>query len=449
NGAILDAKPITKINQHITKKSKAKTEVVTWTGAKDEEIEGILYYPHDYEEGKKYPLVLMIHGGPRATDMDHWSEYWAYPHQLFAQRGAFILKPNYHGSGNYGLEWMESIKGHYYELEVPDILSGIDSLVAQGNVDDEALGIMGWSNGSILAIACCIESDRFKVLCAGAGDVNWTSDYGNCAFGAAFDNAYFGGQPWENPQVYIDKSPLFRMQELETPTLIMFGSQDTSVPTEQGWQHFRAMQQIGKAPVRFLLFPGTGHRLRKLSHQRRKMEEELAWFDKYLFGTFAEGNEAFDERSPLAWALEKASVKTVGHLIGEEFDASIVPEIVELGDIRVSRFEITRAQFSAFDLHYSYPPGTDNYPVNEISLPLAQAYCIWLSEKMGQTYRLPTEDEMDKLLTAVASNLSHENNLGYWLGYDPTPDEMKMISEKIEELDKSRLLIEPVGSFRP
>ena len=437
------------LNEPLHDRTLSRTEVVRWRGARGDTVEGVLYYPAEYDTAFSYPLVAIIHGGPTGVDPDFFTERWSnYPHVL-AAKGTFVLKVNYHGSGNYGLEWMESIKGHYYELEVPDILSGIDSLVAQGNVDDEALGIMGWSNGSILAIACCIESDRFKVLCAGAGDVNWTSDYGNCAFGAAFDNAYFGGQPWDNPQVYIDKSPLFRMQELETPTLIMFGSQDTSVPTEQGWQHFRAMQQIGKAPVRFLLFPGSGHGLRKLSHQRRKMEEELAWFDKYLFETFAEGNEAFDERSPLAWALEKASVKTVGHLIGKEFDASIVPEIVELGDIRVSRFEITRAQFSAFDLHYSYPPGTDNYPVNEISLPLAQAYCIWLSEKTGQTYRLPTEDEMDKLLTAVASNLSHENNLGYWLGYDPTPDEMKMISEKIEELDKSRLLIEPVGSFRP
>jgi dipeptidyl aminopeptidase/acylaminoacyl peptidase len=437
------------LHESLTKKTLVQSEVIRWAGARGDTVEGVLYYPAGYDTAYSYPLVSVIHGGPSGVDPDFFTERWSnYPH-LLASKGTFVLKVNYHGSGNYGLAWVESIKEHYYELEVPDILTGIDHLVAQGNVDDEALGIMGWSNGSILAIAACIESDRFKVLCAGAGDVNWTSDYGNCAFGAAFDNAYFGGPPWENPQVYIDKSPLFRMTELKTPTLIMFGAQDTSVPVEQGWEHFRAMQQIGAAPVRFLLFPGTGHGLRKLSHQKRKMEEELAWFDRYLFDTYEKKNEAFDERSPLAWALEKSNVKKVGYLIGEELDASIVPEIVEMEGIRVSRFEVTRAQFSAFDPNYSYSPGTDNHPVTEISPPLAQAYCLWLIEKTGKTYRLPTEEEMEKLLSAAKSNLAHENNLEYWIGFTPTPDESGMIRDKIDELEETRLLIEPVGSFRP
>jgi formylglycine-generating enzyme required for sulfatase activity len=179
------------------------------------------------------------------------------------------------------------------------------------------------------------------------------------------------------------------------------------------------------------------------------MEEELVWFDRYLFDAWKEKNEAFDEASPLAWALEKARVNKVGYLIGEELEASIVPEMVEIEGIRVSRFEITRAQFSAFDPNYSYPPGTDNYPVNDISLPLAQAYCLWLSEKRGGSFRLPTEAEMDELLSAVKSNLAHENNLEYWLGFSPTPDELELARKKIEELEKTRLLIEPVGSFRP
>jgi dipeptidyl aminopeptidase/acylaminoacyl peptidase len=437
------------LNESLKKKTLSTTEVIRWAGARGDTVEGVLYYPADYDTAFSYPLVANIHGGPAGVDPDFFTERWSnYPHVL-AAKGAFVFKVNYHGSGNYGLEWVESIKERYYELEVPDILSGIDRLVAQGNVDDEALGIMGWSNGSILAIACCLETDRFKAMCAGAGAVNWTSDYGNCAFGAAFDNAYFGGPPWETPQVYMDKSPLFRMEQLKTPTLIMFGANDTSVPTEQGWEHFRAMQQIGAAPVRFLLFPGASHGLTKLSHQKRKMEEELAWFDRYLFDTWEFKNEAFDEHAPLAWAIEKARVKKVGYLIGEEVEASIVPEMVEINEIRVSRFEITRAQFSAFDPNYSYRSGTDNYPVNDISLPLAQAYCLWLTEKKDGRFRLPTEEEMEKLLAAAKSNLAHENNLEYWLGFRPTPDELELARKKIEELEKTRLLIEPVGSFRP
>ena len=448
-GQVENRRKLFDLNKELRAKALADTEVIRWAGARGDTVEGVLYYPAGYDTAYSYPLVAVIHGGPTGVDPDFFTERWSnYPHVL-ASKGAFILKVNYHGSGNYGLEWMESIKGHYYELEVPDILTGIDYLVARGNVDEEALGIMGWSNGSILAIACCIESDRFKVLCAGAGDVNWTSDFGNCAFGAAFDNAYFGGSPWEQQQVYLDKSPLFRMQELKTPTLIMFGAQDTSVPTEQGWQHFRAMQQIGAAPVRFLLFPGTGHGLTKLSHQKRKMEEELAWFDRYLFESHEQKNEAFDTNSPLARAIEKEKVEKVGYLIGREADASIVPEIVEIKGIRVSRFEITRAQFSAFDPNYDYPPGTDNHPVTEVSLPLAQTYCLWLKDKTGVKYRLPTEEEMIQLLAAAESNLAHENNLDYWVGYTPTPEDLERVRQKIGELEKSRLLIEAVGSFRP
>jgi dipeptidyl aminopeptidase/acylaminoacyl peptidase len=442
-------KQLIELNESLKKKDLTVSEVIRWAGANGDSVEGLLYYPAGYDTAYSYPLVAMIHGGPSGVDPDFFTERWSnYPH-LLASKETFVLKVNYHGSGNYGLEWVESIKGRYYELEVPDILNGIDYLIDRGNVDEAAIGIMGWSNGSILAIACCLESDRFRVLCAGAGDVNWTSDYGNCAFGAAFDNAYFGGPPWEIPQVYVDKSPLFRIQNLKTPTLIMFGGKDTSVPTEQGWQHFRAMQQAGVAPVRFLLFPGSGHGLTKPSHRKRKMNEELAWFDRYLFDSFKPENEAFDESSPLAYALRKSNIATVGHLVGREVDAAICPEIVEVDGVRVSRFEITRAQFAAFDPKYDYPAGTDNYPATEMSAPLALTYCLWLSERTGQRFRLPTVEEMDKLQKLARSNLSHENNLNYWLGYDPTPDEMDEIREKIDELESKRLLIEPVGSFRP
>src|SRR5262249_7999507 len=101
--------PITPPNEHAANKPLAKTEVVRWKGARDEEVEGILYYPHGHEKGKKYALVVMIHGGPAGADFDSWEESWAYAANLFCQRGAFVLKPNYHGSSNYGLKWLESI----------------------------------------------------------------------------------------------------------------------------------------------------------------------------------------------------------------------------------------------------------------------------------------------------------------------------------------------------
>lgn len=444
-----DRAKLTDLNESLKQRTLSRSEVIRWAGARGDSVEGVLYYPPQYEAGRSYPLIAWIHGGPSSRDWDFFIDRTsAYPH-IMSARGAFILKVNYHGSDGYGLEWLESIKGHYYELEVPDILTGIDHVVEKGLADPERLGIMGWSNGSILAIACAMESDRFKVLCAGAGDVNWTSDYGNCAFGAAFDEAYFGGTPWGNTEAYIKKSPLFRMEKLTTPTLIMFGDRDTSVPTEQGWQHFRAMQQIGAAPVRFILFPGAGHGPRKRSHMRRKIVEELAWVDRYLFESYTPPNEALDPGSLLAWELERAKIARVGALFGVERDAVLVPEVVEIEGIAVSRFEITNAQFAAFDPTFTFPAGMDNHPVTGLSPSLAETYCLWLSERTGVQYRLPTPEEMEKLLKAAKPNRSRENTLNRWLGYTPTPEELETIRPKLDELERSRSLLEPVGSFRP
>ncbi|HKV39259.1 MAG TPA: prolyl oligopeptidase family serine peptidase, partial [Blastocatellia bacterium] len=233
---ILSPVQVTDLNPSYKTKPIAKSEVVRWKGSLDDMVEGILYYPDDYKPGTKYPLVVMIHGGPSGADFDRWEESWAYPATLMTERGAFVFKPNYHGSSNYGLKFVESIgRGKYYDLEVPDIEKGIDYLIGRGLIDADRMGVMGWSNGSILTIALTVDTpDRFKVASAGAGDVEWISDWGNAQFGASFDNYYFGASPLENPSLYIKKSPFFKMDRVRTPTIIYFGTQDTNVPTEQG-----------------------------------------------------------------------------------------------------------------------------------------------------------------------------------------------------------------------
>jgi len=251
---------ITDLNPSFQKKPAAKSEVARWKGARNEEVEGILYYPRDYAAGKKYSLVVMIHGGPLGADMDFWDQDYAYPISLYTQRGAFVLRPNYHGSGNYGLAWAESIGGgKYYDLEVPDIEKGVEDLFARGFVDPQRMGVLGWSNGAILTWAVALSDPRFKVASAGAGDVEYVSDWANVDFGAAFDNYYFGKSPIEDPELYIRKSPLFRLRDLRTPTLIFFGTEDRNVPPGQGWEEFRTLQQLGQTPVRFVLFPGEPH----------------------------------------------------------------------------------------------------------------------------------------------------------------------------------------------
>ncbi len=425
-----DPQPFIEINETFRKKTIAKTEVIRWKGALDDEIEGILYYPHNYEPGKKYPLVVMIHGGPHGHDADAFRESWAYPHQLYAQRGAFILKPNYHGSSNYGLQFGESISGgRYNDLEWIDVEKGVDYLIAKGLVDPDKLGVLGWSNGSIISIELSVRTSRYKAVGAGAGDVNWTSDWGNAVFGDSFEQYYLGKTPMDDPDFYVKKSPLFKMDRVTSPTIIFFGTEDRQVPTEQGWQHYRALQHYGRAPVRFILFPGEAHGLRKYAFQKRKVEEELAWFDRYLFGDAPAGNPSLKPSSPLA-ALSRLR------------QTHEVPETVDRGAIAIGRFEVTRAQFRAFDPSYPLPPGTERFPATGVSFEKAQQYCEWLSTKTGRKYRLPKEEEMAGLL----ARSRNENTLDFWAGYAVNPDDAERLKPLVDEAGPGGLL-KPAGSF--
>lgn len=447
---------VTDLNAHLKNKVFARTELIRWTGALNETVEGMLHYPHDYQEGKRYPLILDIHGGPTGVDMDNWSDNWGSPLNLINQRGAFVLRPNYHGSGNYGLKWAESICcGKYYELEIPDMDAGVDYLIARGMVDPDRVATMGWSNGSILSIQLLVENpERYKVASVGAGDVEWISDWANVDFGHAFDKYYFGASPLEDPQLYIRKSPLFRLDRVKAPTLIFFGTEDRNVPTSQGWTHYRALYHLDQAPVRFLLFPGAAHSPQKLTHQVRKVSEEMAWFDRYFFKTEAKENPAFRKDSPLGMALRRKSITTSGTLYGEMHRPAgvrgraaqpvLIPEVVTRGALEIGRFEVTRAQYAAFDRNYRIEPGTENHPANGITFEQARAYAAWLSQLTGQMWRLPDEGEVAALYTASAA----ENTLDYWAGYPINPDDAARLVSKIGQLGDGAPLLKAVGSFR-
>lgn len=440
---------LTKLNEELADRPLARTEIVRWQGANDEEVEGILYYPHGWQEGKRHPLVLSIHGGPAAADLDLWDDDWAYPSNLFAERGAFVLKANYHGSSGYGLDWVESICcGRYYELEIPDLERGVDALVARGLVDPDRVGTMGWSNGSILSIQLTVENPaRYKAAAVGAGDVEWISDWGNVDFGHGFDSYYFGATPLSDPERYLAKSPLFRLDRVTTPTLIFFGTEDRNVPPGQGWTHYRALQHLGRAPVRFLLFPGEPHSLGKPSHRLRKVEEEMAWFDRHLFGTTPAETPAVAPDSPLAAALARTgAARHEGRLgVAAGAPARLVPEVVPHAGLEVGRFEVTRAQWAAFDPAAIPAPGTEELPATGISHERALAYTAWLSELTGARYRLPAAAEAEALYAAREG----ENTLDRWAGYAPNPEDAAALLAAAAALGGEAPLLLPVGSFPP
>ena len=458
---------LTKLNEGLVKgRAFAKTEVIRWKGANDDEVEGILYYPTNYEVGKKYPLITGIHGGPTGHDSDLWEDNWAYPINLLTQRGAFVLRPNYHGSGNYGLKWVESICcGKYYDLETPDINAGVDYLIAKGFADPDRVATLGWSNGSILSISLITTyPERYKVASVGAGDVEWISDWGNVVFGDSFDSYYFGKSPMEDPELYIRKSPFFKMDKVKAPVLIFHGSADTNVPTAQSWSFFRALQYYDKVPVKFVLFPGEPHGPRKLTHQMRKVEDEVAWFDKYFFKTAPSTNEAMKKDSPLDDFLRRKNVArdtgNYGSLFHAKSRSFMIPEVVKRANLEIGRFEVTAGQFAEFGLRrvmaqpgapksyrfvhgYSVSASKFNLPACGVSIDDAQGYAQWLSDQTGEKWRLPYEDEVKELY----EHRDGENTLDYWAGYAPNPEDAARLREKAKELDGTAPLLKEAGSF--
>jgi dipeptidyl aminopeptidase/acylaminoacyl peptidase len=427
----------------------ADARVIRWVGAEKQEVEGILYSPPDAGE-RPLPLVVMPHGGPFAQDYDRFEEGYAYAPQLYCQRGARVLYVNYHGSSGYGLAFGESIRGRYYELELIDILAGIETLVSAGLVDANALAAAGWSNGAILSTALVSMADvfapqyqfRFKACIDGAGDVYWPSDYGNCAFGVVFDDFYLGGPPWKRPAEYIKKSPLFHAEKVTTPTLIFFGTEDTSVPTEQGHQWHRALQQLGQAPVRMLLFQGEEHGLRKPASQLRKLREEIAFMERHFF---ANSKEALPlaKGAPLERLLSGGALTRA--LVGVPSGTVLVPETVLFAGAQVGVYEVTFAQWQSVFPERAIPAGRENYPVCAVSAEDALEYVARLSRRTGHPWRLLSVEEHKALPCGP-----DENDLAWWAGFEPSHGEAELLRSRIADIDHelTPALVEAVGQRR-
>jgi len=267
------------------------------------------------------------------------------------------------------------------------------------------------------------------------------------AFGEAFDAYYFGKSPMQDPQLYINKSPFFKMDKVKAPVLIFHGSADTNVPPAQSWSYFRVLQYYGQVPVKFIVFPGEPHGPRKLTHQIRKVDEEIAWFDKYFFKTAKVNNEAVKEGSPLEALLREKNVGRVGANYGATATVKgkgvLVPEVVLRGNLEIGRFEVTRAQYAESDKSYKFEPGTENYPASGITFAQAKAYAAWLSKTTGQTWRLPNQGEV----ASMYEKKDGENTLDYWAGYSLNYDDAALLQKKLGELSGNAPLLKPVGSF--
>ena len=437
---------LTDLNRALWALPTGDYERLTLKGANGDPVEGLLRYPLDWNPqvpGPR-PLLLHIHGGPASRDEDQWRNTWSSPVILHQQRGAFVLQLNYHGSTGYGLDWVHSIAGRYLQQETADWLAGIDTLLARGWVDGTRMGILGWSNGGIIGAELITRDARFRAAAIGAANVEWLSDWANVDFGATFDEYYLGATPLENPQRYLEISSYLRLDRVSTPTIVFTGTDDRAVPPYQAWNLFRALQQCTDTPTHLVLFPGEGHSLEKIAHQRRKLSEELAWFDRHLYDCRAALPEAVKAGSRLASLAALGAAARDNGAYGERLNGLLVPEIVDFRGLRVGRFPVTRGQYAQFDPAHAPAPGTENLPATGMGGPRALAYARWLARATGRPYRLPSRAEWERL----AEDLSDPaNTLDHWAGYAANPEDSAAIRAFLAALPVDHSLLTPVDAF--
>jgi dipeptidyl aminopeptidase/acylaminoacyl peptidase len=259
-------------------------EVISWKSRDGTTIEGVLIKPADFDPAKKYALLCVIHGGPTGVDrpalLSGDSRY--YPSDIWAARGALILKVNYRGSAGYG----EKFRGlNYRNLGVGDawdVLSGVDALVKKGWVDAARVGCMGWSQGGYISAFLTTSSKAFKAISVGAGISNWATYYYNTDI-TPFTIQYLGADPAADPAIYAKTSPMTYIKQAATPTLIQHGEFDRRVPIPNGYELRQGLEDRG-VPVEMVVYKGYGHGITKPKSMRAVMEHNLAWFGHYIFG---------------------------------------------------------------------------------------------------------------------------------------------------------------------
>lgn len=272
---------ITTVNPQVDTWKLPQISKLTWKGSDGDEVEGILELPPDYKKGDgPLPLIVELHGGPTSSTLYRF-RLWIYGRALMPSKGYALLSPNYHGSTGYGREFMTKLIGRENEIEIPDIMNGVDKLIEMGIADGDRMGVMGWSNGGFLTNAIITHTDRFKAASSGAGVLDMVIQWGAEDTPGHVIN-YTQGLPWEKPEVYKHSSPVYGLGKVKTPTLIHVGGNDSRCPPAHSRALYRALKFYVDVPTELVVYPGEGHGLRKYKNRRAKMYWDLAWFDKYI-----------------------------------------------------------------------------------------------------------------------------------------------------------------------
>lgn len=273
---------VTDMSRQIREWGLGSAEVVRWRSTDGTPIEGVLHKPRGFDPTRKYPLMVVIHGGPTGIDTPQPVTGYVYPVLQWMAKGALVLRPNYRGSAGYGAKFRALNVRNLGVGDAWDVLSGVDHLVKQGVVDTTRIASMGWSQGGYISAFLTTTSTRFKAISVGAGISNWVTYYTNTDI-HPFTRQYLKATPWEDAVIYQKTSPMTYIRQARTPTLIQHGEFDRRVPIANAYELFQGLQDVG-VPTRLVVYKGFGHGIDKPKEQLAAMWHNWQWFGKHLWG---------------------------------------------------------------------------------------------------------------------------------------------------------------------
>ena len=273
---------VTKMTDQVAGWKTGTREVIQWKSKDGTLIEGVLWKPDGFESSRKYPLLVIIHGGPTATSTPALVRSYVYPYLEWLNRGALILEPNYRGSAGYGEKFRSLNVRNLGVGDMWDVESGVDYLIAKGMADPGRVGAMGWSQGGYISAFLATNSIKFKAISDGAGISNWVTYYVNTDI-HPFTRHYLKATPWDDMAVYLKTSPMTNIKKARTPTLIQHGEFDRRVPIPNAYELFQGLQDVG-VPTKLIVYKGFGHGISKPKEQLAATWHNWQWFAKYIWG---------------------------------------------------------------------------------------------------------------------------------------------------------------------
>ncbi len=274
-GRIGKWKQLTQINTGV-KPAWGESRNVHWMNG-DTRVQGWLMFPRDYRAGKKYPLIVSVHGGPSAACHSRWDELFS---GSLSAAGYFVLCPNPRGSYGQGEAFTQANVKDFGGGDYRDIMAGVDAMTKEYRIDTKRLGIRGHSYGGYMTMWAETQTHRFAAAVAGAGLSDWLSYYGVNDIDE-WMIPFFGASVYDDPAVYAQSDPMHFVKNVKTPTLILVGDRDGEVPVEQSIEWWHALESM-HVPNKFVVYPDEGHVFVKPSDWRDYQLRTMEWFEEWF-----------------------------------------------------------------------------------------------------------------------------------------------------------------------